>query len=546
MATNSEISKLIKKISKASGKTESEIQQMIEKRKEATHGLLSDYGALYAIAKEFSVPIEDDKDLKCSKISEISPDKLCNVVARIAAIYPKKEFKRKDGTSGKFSSILLMDDSGQCRLVLWNEASELINKVKKGDTLMIRNVNCKTNLSGNLELHATSLTHFTINPKIDFEIPKLIEEIKKISDIKIDEQNINVICRVSSYREPTEFSREDGSSGLRASFIAEDETGSIRVVLWGENAKTEIKRGDIVKIENAYSKEGLNQEVELHVGNLGRIFKTEDRLNLPELPDEKERILKINEIAPNLVNFTTFARVLNIFQKRPYANGNFASLIVADTTGSIRAVLWDEKSNIVDELKKGDALKFENVYSRANLNNEPEIHVGKFSDVSVIADITLPKIEEIEKILIKEKNIADLNAGDRYVKIKGRIVDIHTDKKLTYMTCPNCNRKIQNLGLGWYCDICQEDVEPQPNLILSFTIEDDTGSIRAVSFREQAEKILGVDIEDVMNIIGEAKDELAPIRKLKDEILNTEISLIGRVRYSTFSDRLEFLVSSVE
>lgn len=546
MATNSEISKLIKKISKASGKKESEIQEMIEKRKEATHGLLSDYGALYAIAKEFSIPIEEDKEVKCSKISEISPDRLCNVVARVVTIYPKKEFKRKDGTSGKFSSILLMDETGQCRLVLWNDASELIKKVNKGDILMVRNANCKTNLSGNFELHATSLTHFTINPKIDIKIPELREETKKIDEIKVNERNINVICRVSSYREPIEFSREDGSSGMRASFIAEDETGSIRVVLWGENAKTALKRGDIVKIENAYSKEGLNQEVELHVGNIGRIFKTDEKLDLPELPFEQEKILKINEIATNLENFTTLARVLSIFKKRSYSSGSFASLIIADITGSIRAVLWDEKANMVDELKKGDALKFENVYSRANLNNEPELHVGKFSDVSILTDSDLPKIEEIEKSLIKEKKIADLNANDRYVKIKGKIVDIDTDKKLTYMTCPNCNRKIQNLGLGWYCDICQEDVEPQPNLILSFTIEDETSSIRAVSFREEAEKILGIDIEEVMNMIGETQDELAPIKKLKEEILNTEISLIGRVRYSTFSDRLEFLVSRVE
>jgi len=71
MTDDENLSKLTKKIAKFTGKKEKEIREMVEKRKEATHGLLSDYGALYAVAKEFGVPLEDD--VKCSKISEIEP-----------------------------------------------------------------------------------------------------------------------------------------------------------------------------------------------------------------------------------------------------------------------------------------------------------------------------------------------------------------------------------------------------------------------------------------------------------------------------------------
>jgi replication factor A1 len=558
-STTNNIDKLIKRVVKESGKTKNEIKELMEKRKEATHGLLSDYGALYAVAREFGISLDESKEIPLSKISEISPQKPYSIAARVKTIFPSRDFKRKDGSSGKFASLILLDDTGECRLVLWNNSADLVKKLSKGDVLMIRNAYGKESLDGGVELHAGSLTHITINPpNLDANsLPEVKEELKKVKDLSVDEKEVNLLCRVSSYFPPMEFTREDGSTGIRASFIGEDETGEIRVVLWGNNAKETIQRGDFVKIENAYTKEGLNQGLELQVGNLGRVIKIDDKkvipsslLKLPELKEEVEgggegEVLTINNIKANSSGFTTLGRVINVFSPRPYTNGTFASIILGDLTGTIRVVLWDDKSNIVNELKRGDAIKLKNVYAKTNLNQEPEIHVGKFGDISLDRESTLPPLEEVEKSLIKEKKIADLQVGDSYIKIKGKVVDIDTNRRLTYFTCSNCNTKIQNLGMGWYCDVCEEEVEPQPNLVLSFTIEDESGSIRVVSFREDAEKILGMDLEEIMNLIGETQSEEAPLENVKEDVLNTEISLIGRARYSSFSDQLEFLVTEV-
>ena len=98
------------------------------------------------------------------------------------------------------------------------------------------------------------------------------------------------------------------------------------------------------------------------------------------------------------------------------------------------------------------------------------------------------------------KKIKDLEINDNFVKIVGKVVDMQ-ERNLIYFTCPKCNTKIQDLGMGWYCDVCEGEVEPKPNLVLSFTLEDDSGSIRAVSFREQAEKVLDMDVEEIMNLM---------------------------------------------
>ena len=222
-----------------------------------------------------------------------------------------------------------------------------------------------------------------------------------------------------------------------------------------------------------------------------------------------------------------------------------ASLILGDGTGTIRAVLWNDKSDIIGEIKRGDTIRIKNAYSRMNLNNEPEIHVGRYSELIINQDLDLPPMDEIESSLVRDSDIMNLNSGDRYVRIKGKVIDIDTNRGIIYMTCSRCGKSIQNPGLSWFCDICNEEVEPVPNMVFSFTLEDKTGSIRVVSFRENAEKILDMDVEEVMNLIGETQDESAPLEQARDRLIDKKISVIGRVRYNEFSDQMEFIVDNV-
>lgn len=538
-----ETRELFERVVMESGKSSQEIREMVEKRKEATHGLLSDYGAIYAVAKELGIDIDIEK-IMITKLSDIKSQKAFNVVGRIKTILPPKEFQRKDGSTGKLASIIFLDNSSESRLVLWDSNVEIANRAKRGDIILVRNGYGKEGLDGKIEIHAGSLSNVLINPKLKIDLPEIKEELFKIDKLQKDMNSVDLICRVSAYYPATEFKRSDGSDGIRASFIAEDETGSIRVVLWGDAAKTPLERGDFVKIENAYTKEGMNGELEVQVGNRSRITKTDERLELEPLPEIKE--LKISEITPNISGFSCAGRVLRTYPPRTYSNGTLASLILGDSSGTIRVVLWNEKSEIVNELKRGDAIKIKNAYSKTNLNNEPEIHIGRYGEIALNQDLDIAPLKEIEKSLIKEKNIIDLENNDKYVRIKGRIVDIDEGRRLIYMTCSNCNKRVQNLGATWFCESCNEDVEPSPNLVISLTLEDETGSIRAVSFKENAERILGIDIEEAMNIIGETQDEFAPLRQLRNDLMDKEISLMGRVRYSDFSDQLEFIVDEVE
>ena len=541
--TEMDVDSLMEKVASDSGNTTEGIRGMMEQRKEVTHGLLSDYGALYAVAKEFGISLDNAETITLSKISDIAPGRPFNIAGRVKMAYPVKEFQRKDSSKGRMASVLLVDDSGETRLVLWDQNSEMVNRVKKGDTLLLRNGYGRESLNGGAELHATSLTGMSINPELSVNLPEIEENLIKIDKLGPDMSSVDLVCRVSSYYPPVEFTRADGSTGVRASFTGEDETGTVRAVLWDSAARLRLGRGDFVKLENAYTKQGLSGEIELQAGGRSRIIKTDAAMDLPPLQEQAG--VKISDVKEDMQNLSISGRVIQMFPQKPYSNGMMASLVLGDETGTTRAVLWNESSEIAKELKKGDPIMIRNAYSKAGLNNGVEVHVGKYSEIAVNQDLEFPSIEDIKKSLIKEKSIAELENQESDIQIKGKIVDIDEGKRPIYMSCPNCSRSIQNSGFGWFCEQCNEDVEPKSNLLASFILEDETGSIRAICFRENAERILGMDMEEVMNIIGETQDEQEPLRKAKESLSDKSVTVLGRVKYSEFSDQLEFIVDEV-
>ncbi|MFH1788627.1 MAG: hypothetical protein ABH834_04545, partial [Candidatus Altiarchaeota archaeon] len=134
--------------------------------------------------------------------------------------------------------------------------------------------------------------------------------------------------------------------------------------------------------------------------------------------------------------------------------------------------------------------------------------------------------------------------SEERVRISAKIVDLDEERPLFYMTCPSCGGKVQNLGGAWLCDACG-DIDPNPNIVLSAVLEDKSGTIRGVLFREMAEKVIGLDAEAAMNLIGETQDEKAPILAAKKRLKASAADMLGRARYNDYSDQLEFIIDEL-
>lgn len=60
------------------------------------------------------------------KIIDLKDREEVSIEVTVVRIFDAKEFSRKDGTSGKVRNIKVKDDTGECRIALWDNDVDLI------------------------------------------------------------------------------------------------------------------------------------------------------------------------------------------------------------------------------------------------------------------------------------------------------------------------------------------------------------------------------------------------------------------------------------
>ncbi|AKB49288.1 Replication factor A (ssDNA-binding protein) [Methanosarcina barkeri str. Wiesmoor] len=193
-----------------------------------------------------------------------------NVSGRVLDIGEIRTFEKKDGSPGRVGNLLLGDSTGKIRLTLWDEKTNFLDEVDFDETIEVLHAYSRENaFNQQVELN---LGNRGIIQKSEKEI-EYREKFTDIADI-IPGESYSVQGKVSEIGELREFEREDGTENVVANLQLKDETGSIRLTLWGEQAYV-IEDLDIdseIQIINAYAKYGLNEEIELSIGNRSRVI----------------------------------------------------------------------------------------------------------------------------------------------------------------------------------------------------------------------------------------------------------------------------------
>jgi len=221
-------------------------------------------GIEVSIGRGGSLEFVEDKDvaIKMHKIHEIEPGMNgINVVGKVLDVAEMRTFKREDGTEGCVCSLTIGDETGKIRTVLWGDAAKDV-KFAPGDVISIKNGYSKE-AYGSAEIHIGARSSI----KKSDEKVEYLERIMKIGDIGINE-TCNVRGIVTEVGDKRDFTRSDGSPGKVANIRVADETGGIRVVLWGEHADLidDMKIGTKIKVTDGYAKAGWGGEVELNTG----------------------------------------------------------------------------------------------------------------------------------------------------------------------------------------------------------------------------------------------------------------------------------------
>jgi replication factor A1 len=180
-----------------------------------------------------------------------------NLSGVVKEILAENSFIKSDSSVGTVVRLTLVDDSGQALVVFWNEkATELENTLKANARLLLVNAKVKEGQNGSLEVHVDS------NTFIDVQAAPL--HTTKIACL-VENQIVDVEGTVSSLRENKEVTTSKGETIKLSAFDLKDESGSVRVSAWREQAEAlkDVKVGDKLNLKNVYVKKGFGGKLEL-------------------------------------------------------------------------------------------------------------------------------------------------------------------------------------------------------------------------------------------------------------------------------------------
>ncbi len=293
---------IIAHIREKTGKEDEEVKQLIENKKERFSGLLTDAGAAFMVAKELKLDVNAaesvSENLKINQLEEGMNN--VDVAGIVKQIFSPRTFE-KEGKKGLLNNLIIADNSGEIRATVWNQDVKKLEelKVEKGSKLRLKNCYVSAynekpqiNLGFNGEM--------IVNPSDLTEgFPKIETNEKKIAELREGLSSVDVKARVIRVYEESGFEK-DGRKGKVRNFEIGDDTGKIRATAWNDLSEQvgKLDQGDPIKIENGYTKKGLKEEPELHLGWSARIVTAEDE-GLPkieELTDEKIEKKKIADL----------------------------------------------------------------------------------------------------------------------------------------------------------------------------------------------------------------------------------------------------------
>jgi ssDNA-binding replication factor A large subunit len=257
----------------------------------------------------------------------------------------------------------------------------LIQKIKDNSNLSEKDIRAK--IKDKLDLLSGLISEDGAAHIIANELGiKILDDSAKleIKNIMPGMKSVELSARVVKKYEVRSFDK-DGRKGKVGSFLAGDKGGLIRVTAWNDKADIldTLKEGDNVKIENAYSKEGFKDRVELHLGDKAKITITHgEPIEVKEFQAATRK--KITELKENEENIEILGTIVQVFdprffevcpqcQKRTKPKDNGFScdthgqitptysyvfnLLLDDSSDNVRVVLWKNQAqrllNISDE-----------------------------------------------------------------------------------------------------------------------------------------------------------------------------------------------------
>jgi replication factor A1 len=247
--------------------------------------------------------------------------------------------------------------------------------------------------------------------------------------------------------------------------------------------------------------------------------------------------MKVKNLRPGVRNVDIVGKVTRKFEVKEFQSqrgpGKIGSFVFGDETGTIRAVLWNAKADLLNTFNENDIVKIVSGYIRDN-QGRIELHLNDRSEVEVNPEgTTIENVAESQQPTAQRKAIADLQDNDQNVELLVTLVDIYDPRYFT--VCPDCNKRVTEGPTGSSCQ-AHGTVQPATNYVVNAIGDDGTDTVRITLWKNQAERLFSKSEQEMLNY----KEHPEQFQDAKHNLLGETIKFVGKVRKNEMFDRIEF------
>ena len=432
------ISKLLEKVPELS---RSVIEERINEKKEKVGaGYLTDQGAIFLVAADLGVSLEQTQNSEVAIKDLYIGAKEVTLESRVLNISPTKQFTKKDGSSFSLRTITVYDNNSTASVKLWDEKANLpgLEELKPGDLIKIIKAYVKSDLTGAPTINIGSGASIETSQS-ESDIVSIDSKITDASEIKDDQRDLIVSGTLGSAMSLLEFTNSKGQPSKALKFRLRGENKNlVNVVLWGKDESIlpkVITQDAKVKLFGVRTKTGM-QGLEIH-GNDATIIDVEGD----------------TEIQPVIV------RLLAIEKDQ---SGNTTGLAIDKSKKLVRIT---DVANTIGSFVKDDILE---CMPSKIFGNTMQIDQDSF--VRKIDDKTVPTIAEIRT------KITEVSEGNDY-SVEAIVLKAPERKDIQ-------TKNGDNIQLS------------------EMFVEDDSGQVWIKGWRQQADLMDSFTLGDIITILG--------------------------------------------
>ena len=221
------------------------------------------------------------------------------------------------------------------------------------------------------------------------------------------------------------------------------------------SSRSNVKREEILQMIKNKKREARNF---LTDETAARLVASELEVEITKKPLRFK--IQIKDLVSGLNDVSLTGQVVSVypaktFKRRDWTEGKLASMIISDSSGSLRAVLWDNKVDLIEngKIQQKQTVRIEHGYTRQGQNGRLEVHIGEKGRIKILTNTT--------------KKLAEITETEGPITVEGTISTMPDFKEVN----TSRNERVT---------------------VASFQLSDKTGKLRVSAWRNIAETVKGL------------------------------------------------------